>query len=176
MKSLELTYNAAIDGYNLTGLTDADVIDIYEVRYKDTGPEKRWPRISSYDLKRASETDVFASGLALVLNEEAQPGLQLRVIYKAPFVEFATLADNAQTTNGLAASQNRIIPLGAAYNLMSMREGQRAMPDRATDSRRAAEVPPGHQLSAARGLRDLYMDAVRDEAAILAGRYPPRRR
>lgn len=173
MKSLELTYNAAIDGYNLTGLTD--VLDIYAVHYQDTGPQLRWPEVRNWRLMRNAETDDFASGMALILNESAQSGRQLRVIYKAPFVAFTATTTDAQTTVGLAASQNRILPLGVAYNVLQQREARRAAPDRQGDSRRAGEIPPGHQLTAARGFRDLYERAIAEEAAILHGKYPPKR-
>src|SRR5689334_3745442 len=42
MKSIDLTYDASVVGYDLAGLTDADVLDIYEVRAKTTGPEDDW--------------------------------------------------------------------------------------------------------------------------------------
>lgn len=174
MKTVELTYNSAIRGYNLTSVTD--LLDVYEVRYDETGPSKTWPRVKSWTLKRLSETDDFASGNALVLHEPGQSGQQLRVLYKAPFASLTALADNVQTVAGLSTYADDIPSLGAAFRLLSVREGARNFFEVQGETRRAEEVPPGAQLRGASGLVGLRQDRVVKEAARLSQQFPEIRR
>lgn len=169
MKTVELTYNAATVGYDLTSVTD--LIDVYELRWKGytTG---EWPLIRSWSLARNMATTEFASGHALLLDEGAGPGRVIRVRYKAPFAELTALSSDVQTVAGLPASANDIPPLGAAARLVAPREAKRAATDSQPESRTAAEVPPGANRQAAGTLLQLRDARLHEEASRLNQRYP----
>lgn len=167
MVTKELTFNAAVQGYNLTGVTD--VIDLYQVSYQDVGPEKAWPIIpkSMVELRPYAETDDFASGFAVIVHGYAQPGRQLRVQVKAPFTRLASTADDVNTVSGLRAIGNPLLKFAAAMKLCYFRETMRSAFETQGDSRRAAEVPMGAQITAARGWQGVYdrtlKNALRDQ-------------
>ena len=64
MKTTSFTYNAGVDGYNLEGLTSAEIDSIYSVTYADIGTEAAEPDVSSWRLRRNRDTASFSSGLA----------------------------------------------------------------------------------------------------------------
>lgn len=169
MKTVDLTYNAATIGYDLTAVTD--LIDIYELRWKGytTG---EWPMIRRWSISRDMATSEFASGLSLQLDQGAGPGRTIRVRYKAPFASLVTLADNVQTVTGLPASANDIPPYGAAARLVAAREVKRSLTDAQPESRSAQDVPPGTSRSAAGTLLAVRDPRLREEAARLSQRYP----
>jgi hypothetical protein len=168
-----LTYNPAIIGYDLAGVTD--LIEVLEVKYDDTGPQKEWPIIRRWELRRDSATSDFSSGLALAIYEDAQPGRPIRVTYSKPFAPFVNLTDDL-AVSGLPATASDIPPLGAALRLQSMREGQRNFNESQGDSRRAAEVPVGAQLAGVRGPAGLRMSRIAAERSRLRKKWPYRRR
>lgn len=170
MKTVDITYNPARAGYDLTSVTD--LIDVYDVRTDTYGPAKDWPRLGRYTLARNQSTGDFASGLALQLYEGGYPGKTIRIQYKAPFVAFAALTTNL-TTTGLPASAADIPPIGALVRLVAPREIKRSVTDSQPESRTATEVPPGTSRSTAAGLLQLRQLRVREEAARLAQAYPP---
>lgn len=172
IKTLNLTYNAAQQGYNLTSLTNADVLDIYEVRYQTPGPSDSWPRVRMYDLARHMDTTEFASGLALILHEAAFPGNPIRVRYKAPFAAITSATADVATTSGLADSALDILSLGAAIRLQSPRDVKRSFTEHQGDTRRADEVPVGGGLIGMRGLAALRIQRIQAEAARLQSQYP----
>lgn len=164
------TYSPAVDGYDLTGATG--ILEILDVKYEETGPSQRWPAIRSWELKRESDTGDFASGIALVLNSAAQPGLPVRITYSAPFTHFTALGQDIATITGLPPTANDIPPLGAALRLQSVREGQRNFNESQPATRRAVEVPPGAQYGATRGLQELRRARIRIEARRLQKYWP----
>ena len=83
MLDLELTYNPAVSGYDFTGLTPSQVLAIQEIRYKIPGPTKHLPAIRSFDVSRTVPTADYPSGMALLLNESAFPGLPMHVRYRS---------------------------------------------------------------------------------------------
>lgn len=172
MLTVAPTYNGAVNGYDLTAVTS--LIDVYAITYDDPGPNKQWPDIPFRVQRNANTTD-FPSGFAVILKAPAQPGATVRIQYKAPFTAFTTTAQDAQTYAGLPATANDLPPLGAALRLASVREVQRNFNEAQGGTRRAEEVPPGAQLTGARGLRDLYVRRLSEERARLLAAYPPRR-
>ncbi len=169
-----LTYNPAVMGYDLTSATD--VLEVLEVKYDLTGPEREWPLIRRFDLKRNSDTGDFPSGFSLVLYESAQSGRDIRVSYASRYTAFSTTLTTAISDSGLQATANDLPPLGAAIGLQSMREGQRNFNESQPDTRRASEVPPGAQLAGVRVMSAQYQERVMAERSRLRKRWPYRRR
>lgn len=171
MATVELTFNAAISGYDLTGVTSLD--EIYRVTYTDPSYENTEPDLRAFDLKRNRDTDDFASGFALVLKEPGWPGQPIIVQYKTGFT---ALSDSSSTlaSTGLHAEAYDIPPLGAAMRMVSTRPLRREFLDEQGSSRRAEEVPSGAVSASMRDLRGLYDARVSEEASRLYRRYPTR--
>jgi hypothetical protein len=168
-----LTYSSAIQGYELT--PTASVIEVLQVKYDEPGPGKFWPEITNYKLRRASDTDDFSSGLAIVLYEGGQDGSPVRVTYAAPFTHLSAL-NTAISTSGLPTTAYDLPPLGAAQRLQAFREGQRNFNEAQPAPRRSSEVPPGAQFQAVRGLQQIRRDRIRVEASRLRKAWPTRKR
>ena len=171
MKTTSFTYNAGVDGYNLTGLTSAEIDSIYSVTYADAGSEASEPDVSSWKLKRNRDTSAFASGLALVLYTGAWPGQKITVSYKAPFTSI-TDASTARSSVGLATTAYDLPPLGAAMALMTTTPIRREFLDAEGTSRMADEVPPGAISASFRDLMGRRRARVEAEASRLASQYP----
>lgn len=167
------TYNAAIYGYDLTGVTG--LIDVLRVRYNMPGPWRLWPEVRSWAVKRQSDTSIFPSGYQLLLYEPAWPGRDVRVEYASRFTHFAATSDDV-TTTGLPVTAYDLPPLGAALRLSGVRETQRNFNESQGDTRRAGEIPPNAQTAGMRALQLLRDDRIRTEAGLLLRQYPPRRR
>ena len=170
MKTVELTFNAAQDGYNLTGVTD-DILSIYQVTYSDVGAEASEPVISSWTLRRDRNTSSFASGYALVLHDDGWPGQTIRVQYKTGFTALSATS-TALSTVGLHSEGYDLPALGAALRLMSTRPVRREFIDEQGSSRRAEEVPAGAVSASMRDLRALRDTRINAEAARLDQKYP----
>lgn len=170
MKTVDFTFNAAQDGYNLPDVTD-DILSIYQVSYSDPGSEASEPTISSYTLRRDRDTDTFASGYALVLHGDAWPGQTVRVMYKTGFTS-VTDASTALSTVGLHLGAYDLPVIGAALRMMASRPIRREFLDEQGSSRRSEEVPPGAVSASMRDLRALRTERMNAEATRLAGQYP----
>ena len=170
MKTVELTFNAAQDGYNLTGVTD-DILSIYQVTYSDVGAEASEPVISSWTLRRDRNTSSFASGYALVLHDDGWPGQTVRVQYKTGFAALSATS-TALSTVGLHSEGYDLPAIGAALRLMSTRPVRREFIDEQGSSRRAEEVPAGAVSASMRDLRALRETRINAEAARLDQKYP----
>jgi len=170
IKTVEVTFNAAQDGYDLTGVTD-DILSIYQVTYSDPGSEASEPSITEFSLRRDRNTSSFPSGYGLILHSDAWPGETVRVLYKTGF---STLTDSttALSTTGLHAEGYDLPALGAALRLMSSRPIRREFLDEQGSSRMAEEVPPGAVSASMRDLRGLRLERINAEATRLNGQYP----
>ena len=175
MKSLQsITYNAAKQGYDLTGLTSEEVQSIYSVTYTDpVVVEAREPDIRKWELKRDRATTSFASGLALVLYQQAFPGKKLNISYKSPLTLLTSTASTKAST-GLATTAYDLPPLGAAISLMVGTPIRREFIDAQGSSRRAEEVPPGAISASMRDLWGRRDNRIAAEAARLHAMYPQR--
>ena len=171
IKTTSFTYNAAIDGYDLTGLTNEEVQSIYSVTYAQVGVEAREPEVISWKLRRNRDTASFSSGLALVLYGTAWPGKKVTVSYKSPFTSI-TSGSTALSTVGLPTTAYDLPPLGAAMALMTTRPIRREFLDAEGTSRMAAEVPPGAISASFRDLMGRREARLRAESARLATMYP----
>ena len=170
IKTVEVTFNAAQDGYDLTGVTD-DILSIYQVTYSDPGSEASEPAITEYALRRDRNTSSFASGYGLILHSDAWPGQAVRVLYKTGFSTLAA-ATTALSTTGLHSEAYDLPVLGAALRLMSSRPIRREFLDEQGSSRIADEVPPGAVSASMRDLRGLRLERMNAEATRLNGQYP----
>jgi len=170
IKTVELTFNAAQDGYDLTGVTD-DILSIYQVTYSDPGSEASEPSITEFSLRRDRNTSSFPSGYGLILHSDAWPGETVRVLYKTGF---STLTDSttALSTTGLHTEGYDLPALGAALRLMSSRPIRREFFDEQGSSRMAEEVPSGAVSASMRDLRGLRLERINAEATRLNGQYP----
>lgn len=170
VKTVDITYNAAIQGYDLTGVTD--IINLLELRWKQSGPSKNWPLIRKHALVRNMATTEFASGMAVFLYEPAFPGLAIRVRYSADFTALTNLTDDVQTVAGLPVSANDLPPIGAAIRLVAPREIKRNFTEAQYDPNRLEEVPAGAELASTRGLQLLRQQRIISEEARLASDWP----
>jgi len=171
IKTTSFTYNAAIDGYDLAGLTSEEVQSIYSVTYAQVGVEAREPEVISWKLRRNRDTASFSSGLALVLYGTAWPGKKVTVSYKSPFTSI-TNGSTALSTVGLPTTAYDLQPLGAAMALMTTRPIRREFLDAEGTSRMATEVPPGAISASFRDLMGRRQARLRAESARLASMYP----
>ncbi len=170
IKNVEVTFNAAQDGYDLTGVTD-DILSIYQVTYSDPGSEASEPAITEYALRRDRNTSSFPSGYGLILHSDAWPGETVRVLYKCGF---GTLTDGttALSTTGLHPEAYDLPALGAALRLMSSRPIRREFLDEQGSSRSAEEVVSGAISASMRDLRALRLDRINAETTRLYSQYP----
>ncbi len=172
--NVTLTYNPAVMGYDLTDVTG--LLEILEIKYDQTGPERDWPEITRFDVKRESDTGDFPSGLSLVLFQEGQSGQDIRVAYASHYVPFADLTDDTTDDTFLQDTAVDIPPLGATMRLQSMREGQRNFNESQGDTRRAGEVPVNAQLAGVRGPATVRQARISAERSRLRKRWPYRRK
>ena len=171
MKTTSFTYNAGVDGYDLTGLTSAEIDSIYSVTYADIGTEAAEPDVSSWRLRRNRDTASFSSGLALILYTGAWPGQKITVMYKSPFTSI-TDGTTARSAVGLATTAYDLPPLGAAMALMTTTPIRREFLDAQGTSRMADEVPPGAISASFRDLMGRRRARVEAESGRLVSQYP----
>jgi hypothetical protein len=172
IKTADLTFNPAFEGFDLAGVTD--IIDILEVRYTAVDGRKRSPEIRDFELVREAPVGTFPSGFGLVIQSYADPGQNIRIKYRAPFtsVTSATVANDVVTTTGMTASMLDIPVLGACGRLIAGREVKRNLIEAQGSTRRSAEVPAGSQLQSAQAFVRLRNDRIKAEAARLYAQYP----
>jgi hypothetical protein len=175
ISTVDITYNASVMSYDLTGVTNID--QIYSVRYEVPGATKEWPllRPQDYRLERHAETGDFPSGFSLTIYRDCYSGRLVRVSYKAPFARMTAASDDVQTVAGLPATANDLPPLGAAIRLVSGHEAGRVAYEKQPDTRRAQEVPVGASLQTASAWTRLRQQRIDDELRRLSRRYPVRR-
>jgi hypothetical protein len=174
MQEVTLTYNPVVVGYDLTGLTDAKVLEVWEVRVHEYGPSQKYPVIppSMWKVERKADTAVFPSGLSLKLDEGGFPGRPIRVQYKAPFTTpLVNPTDDVLAVTGLHTQAHDIPVLGAMVRLMSSREFKRTFSESQGEPRRAQEVPVGSSLTGLKGVMVLRADRIEAERTRLEKMY-----
>ena len=170
IKAVEVVFNAAQDGYDLTDVTD-DILSIYQITYSDPGSEASEPSITNFSLRRDRNTSSFASGYGLILHTDAWPGETVRVLYKTGFSQLSD-SSTALSTTGLHSEAYDLPVLGAALRLMSTRPIRREFLDEQGSSRASEEVVSGAVSASMRDLRQLRNDRVNAEATRLYAQYP----
>jgi hypothetical protein len=171
IKSLDFIYNPTVSGYDLPA---SDLLDIWRVRYRTTGPDLGWPVIppDGYRLDQVADTTDFSSGQQLVLRVAAEAGQPVRVSYRASFDSLVDLADDVTTVSGLHAEAHEILWVGAAIRLVSGLEVNRAIATAQGDPRRADEIEQRSTTAAITPLLAQREEILRREQARLLKRYP----
>lgn len=175
MRATDLTYDSALVGYNLAGVTDM-LGDPYELRYEVAGSvDAFWPLVGRYQLSRDMSRSEFSSSMALFIREGSH-GETVRMRYRAPFSLLVALGDDVEGVTGLHAEAHDILSIGAAVRLIAPREVRRNFTDAQGDPRLAEEVPPGAVAASVRPLMALRRERIGEESSRLRERYPTRRR
>jgi hypothetical protein len=173
---VDVTYNAAIQGYDLTDINTAtavtDIIRVLEARYKVPGPSRNWPQIRRFSLQRDMDTTVFPSGLVFDVYQRGWPGLPIHIRYASPYGQMTALTDNVSAKTGLQPTAFDIVPMGAAVRLVYGREIKRNFTEAGLEPRRMEEVPPGAVLRSPGGLALLRAQRIKEEAGNLQQRWP----
>lgn len=155
---------------------NADLRQVLEIRYDSPGPEAYWPlvRRRSFQIVRDVTMDsTTATGLAIRIEESFIAGRRIVVRYAGDFGLLSpVLLDDATLSTGMSANMIDIPALGAAARLMGVREAKRSFVERAVDSRRASEVPPGSSSRAAAVLLQLLNGRIKSEADRLKHLWP----
>jgi hypothetical protein len=170
IKTVALTYNASVDGYDLTGVDN--LLSVYRVRYQANGSQAEWPTVDIWEHSRNLPTTSFASGQAIFVRSYVDPGRTLLVEYRAPFDELTSVTDDVLDESGLHTEAHDLLALGAACRLTAGREVQRARDDTQGSPRRAQEVPSGANMGAYRGLQAQYQLRLGQEIGRLQRLYP----
>ena len=98
----------------------------------------------------------------------------LEFVYKDSFKQAAGLTSDIVVDCGMTETQLDIPPMGAAMKLLRTTESRRTQIHNQGDSKRADEVPPGTNSSAAREMERAYQNRVNDELARLISNHPIR--
>jgi hypothetical protein len=170
MNEVEFTYESAYTGFELDA---PDLIQVYEVRWQDSGSQRDWPRMPSteYRIVQNAPTSDFGSGAAIFIYGGAESGRPIRVLYKANFTILNSLSSGVRLS-GLGDSAWDIPPMGAAIKLMASREIKRNLTESQGDTRRANEVQAGAIANSYRGLAAIRASRIAAERARLDAQYP----
>ncbi|MGA8330454.1 MAG: hypothetical protein WB777_14295 [Mycobacterium sp.] len=167
----EVTFNAAVNGYDLGNL---QVIHVLGVFYQTPGPYKNWPRIDHWELRRNADTTDFPSGLALQVNGFAYTGRPVQVMYASPFTPLGTDLSQDIGSTGLPLTAFDLPPYGAAIALQSGTDIERTRLDTQGDTRRSDEVQVGSPGQAVGLLRQQRQERISTELTRLQALYPAR--
>lgn len=165
--STSLTYNGADRQIDLTGATN--VIDLIDVRVRYLSDD--YPVIRGVRLQRDLPTSDFASGFAIVFDDECVAGT-IRVRYKAPFVRASALSTDLQAACFVPQSMEDILEMGVMVRMLQTREIKRNFTETQGDTRRADEVPPGAMRDSFSNILRLRRDRIIAEKAKLARQIP----
>lgn len=167
IKSLELNYNGTFTMVNLP--TTDKIIDLVSVTVRYIATD--YPKITRCRLIRDLPNDDFNAGYAIRFDEQVRAGRMI-VVYKAPFTNVTTEAQNLQNIAGFPTTAEDILMMGAQIRLVSPREVKRNFTESQGDTRRAEEVPTGSVSSSINNIIRMRRDRITAEAARLARQYP----
>ena len=167
VKSTEFNYNGVWSMVNLP-VTDK-IIDLVSVSLRYLATD--YPKIRRCRLIRDLPNDDFNAGYAIRFDEQVRAGRMI-VVYKAPFTNVTTEAQNLQNVSGFPTSCEDILIMGAQIRLVSPREVKRNFTESQGDTRRAEEVTSGSVSNSVTNLIRMRRDRITSEAAKLARQYP----
>src|SRR5487761_1891752 len=191
-----ITYSSVYQGYDL-GALPSNYIKILGVAYREADPARRFPLITNFDERQfgSQNTDAaFPSGQALIIYEEAYPGLPMYVTYAAPFLKLVNPSDSlfltpsvndeappniaytAAVLPNLSPTMVDIPELGAEIYLTQVREIARNFVESQPDHRNAQDVPAQAIASSVNPLIMRRDRRISEEADRLFLKYPDRRR
>lgn len=165
--SLNISYNGSDRQINLTGATN--VIELIDVRLRYLADD--YPVIHGVRLQRDLPTSDFASGVALVFDQEVMAG-SLRVTYKTHFTRASSESSDLTTTCGLPSTCDDLVELGVIIRMMAGREIKRSFIEAQGDTRRPEEVPAGASRDSVANLLRLRRERIVAEAGRLKAQYP----
>jgi hypothetical protein len=165
--ALDITYNGSDRQINLTSATN--VLELIDVRLRYTADD--YPVIRGVRLQRDLPTSDFASGIAIVFDEECMAG-SLRVRYKSPFTRATSESSDLTSFCGLPATCDDLVELGVIIRMMAGREIKRSFIESQGDTRRSDEVPPGSSRDSVANLLRLRRERITAEAGRLKAQYP----
>lgn len=165
--SQDVTYNGSDRQVNLTSASS--VIDLIDVRVRYLSDD--YPYIRGVRLQRDLPTSDFASGFAIVFDDDCVAGT-LRVRYKSPFVRASSISSNLQTVSFVPESMEDILEMGVMLRVMSSREIRRNFTEAQGDTRKSDEVPPGAIRDSVSNIQRLRRDRILAEKAKLTRQYP----
>lgn len=165
--SQDVTYNGSDRQVNLTSASS--VIDLIDVRVRYMADD--YPFIRGVRLQRDLPTSDFASGFAIVFDDDCVAG-SLRVRYKAPFVRATSTSSNIQSVCFIPETMEDILEMGVIIRMMAGREIRRNFTEAQGDTRRAEEVPPGAVRDSLTNILRLRRDRILAEKAKLTRQYP----
>lgn len=167
IKTLELNYNGT-DA--MVPLATADkIIDLVSVTVRYIATD--YPKIRRCRLIRDLPNDDFNSGCAIRFDESVDAGRMI-IVYKAPFTNVTTDAQNLQNIAGIPSSCEDILMMGAQIRLVSPREVKRNFTESQGDTRRAEEVPFGSVTGSVNQIIRMRRDRIIAESAKLKRQYP----
>ena len=167
IKSLELNYNGTFTMVNLP--TTDKIIDLVSVTVRYIATD--YPKITRCRLIRDLPNDDFSAGYGIRFDEQVRAGRMI-VVYKAPFTNVTTEAQNLQNIAGFPTTAEDILMMGAQIRLVSPREVKRNFTESQGDTRRSEEVPTGSVSSSINNIIRMRRDRITAEAARLARQYP----
>jgi hypothetical protein len=162
-----VTYNGSDRQVDLTSATS--IIDLIDVRVRYLSDD--YPFIRGVRLQRDLPTSDFASGFAIVFDDDCVAGT-LRVRYKSPFVRASSISSNLQSACFVPESMEDILEMGVITRMMAGREIRRNFTEAQGDTRRADEVPPGAIRDSLTNILRLRRDRILSEKAKLVRQYP----
>ena len=165
--STDVDYNGSDRQVNLTSATN--VIDLIDVRLRYLASD--YPVLRGVRLQRDLPTADFASGYALVFDEQVMAGT-LRVRHKAGFTRVSAIGDSLQSVANVPTSMEDILEMGVMSRMLSSREVKRNFIESQGDTRRSDEVPAGSMANSFTNILRLRRDRIIAEAAKLARQYP----
>lgn len=175
---MEITYNPAITGYDMTDVNTqvsvdpSQVLAIQEIRYKIPGPTKHLPRISTFQIARNVPTTEYPSGMAILLQKEGGfPGMPMHIRYRSRFNHLTNLTDDLQSVALLPPSANGLPALGAACTLMAGREVKRNFTESTPDPLQLELVLATNVANSYKGLLMLRQQRIQAVAAGLLRQY-----
>jgi hypothetical protein len=167
IKSLELNYNGT---WNMISLPTVDkIIDLVSVTIRYIATD--YPVIRQCRLIRDLPNDDFSAGYAIRFDTQVRAGKMI-VVYKAPFTNVTSEAQNLQNIAGFPTTAEDILMMGAQIRLVSPREVKRNFTESQGDTRRSEEVPTGSVSSSINNIIRMRRDRITAEAARLARQYP----
>lgn len=148
-------------------LASTEVESIIAIRAKEPWGGRGWYTLNDRDWrwqKDRSEVRILNPDIAWV-NE-------IEVVYRRGFRKASSLLDDLNGFCGLAETMEDIPSIGAAANLLLTTEARRSQIKAQGDPRRASEVTPGQNASAAREMRRIFQERIDEEHVRLVNAQP----
>lgn len=138
--------------------------DIIDVRREPNQPTLPWSRVRHFSIDRNAPLDSFPSGQAFYIHENLSSTTNLSVTYSQPFdtSDFTESTDLLVDCN-LDPAFLDILTYGAMWRAMSGTEVPRTDSFSQGEPRSAEEVPPGHRINTASGLKKLRDQRIAEE-------------